>query len=253
MGTLIRLTGHNEGYRPGAPPEDRFASIDRWKAWWKKGGEAEYLKTHPEVRQVLGQPQAETAEVDPAALPAVVEVADPAHGAVHYQVPRADATALIQQKKIVSTPGTDGPRLRFSSAEAAVQWFAKARPTVPQATGPGRKALEAVEEGSTGRRVVAGPGGSEWLWDLTIAPVAEVKRRVETVPAGKGAYVAGAQFLLVDRRQRVWLIPRSESESLLGYDPAQRRWIERRTSGMDDSEDSPGTRRSVARHPFTSP
>jgi len=253
MGALIRLTGHNEGYRPDAPPDERFASIDRWRAWWRSAGEAEYLKAHPEVRQVLGPQETETAEVDVAALPAVVDVADPAYGAVHYQVPRAQGTALIQQKKILPSRGAEGPRLRFSSAEAAVEWFAKARPIVPQTNRSARKALEAVEEGGPRRRVVVGPGGREWLWERANVPIAEVKRRVEEGVAGKHASIAGAQVLLVDGRQRVWLIPTADMETLLGYDPAERRWIERRSPGADGPAKPLDTPRDITRCIFTGP
>ena len=230
---LIRLTGHNEGYRPDAPPNERFASIDRWKVWWQTLGEAEYLKAHREVRRVLGPRQAKSAEADPAALPAVVNVADPAHGAVRYQVPRADAVALIREKKIVALPGTDDPRLRFSSAEAAFQWFAKARPTVPQAKVAAHKALEAVEGSRPGKRLVVGPSGREWLWECKNVPIAEVKRRVEKGAVGRHADIAGAEVVLIDRRHRVWLVPTADMETLLGYDPAERRWIERRTLTAD--------------------
>lgn len=54
MATLIRLTGHDEGYNPIEPVEEkRYAAIDRWIAWWEKEGQAAYVKEHPEVLKVL--------------------------------------------------------------------------------------------------------------------------------------------------------------------------------------------------------
>ena len=54
IGALIRLTGHDEGYKLGDPAESRFAAIDRWAAWWEKDGKAEFIKKHPEVAAVYG-------------------------------------------------------------------------------------------------------------------------------------------------------------------------------------------------------
>jgi hypothetical protein len=53
--SLIRLTGHDEGYKGDDPPEQRFAAMDRWLAWWNKEGQAAYLAKHPEVAKVLGK------------------------------------------------------------------------------------------------------------------------------------------------------------------------------------------------------
>lgn len=54
MGTLIKLTGHNEGYENGSQDEDRFAAIDRWIEWWTKQGQEEFLKKHPDVGKMFG-------------------------------------------------------------------------------------------------------------------------------------------------------------------------------------------------------
>ena len=209
--SLIQLTGHDENYRPEAPPEDRFAAIERWKAWWGQKGEAEYAKAHPEVRRVLDQAKATTSEVDPATLPAVVDVAVPDHAAVRYQVPRADATALLRQQKIVTASNAGDSRLRFTSTETASQWFAKPLFVAPKAAPQGRKRLEALE----GKRLLLGDDGSEWFWDWDQVPLADVKRRVEEGVVRKGALINGAQVVLVDRRQRVWLIPTGAMETLL--------------------------------------
>lgn len=53
MEVLVVMTKHDEGYNWLAPSTKRYAAIDRWLAWWKKGGAKTYLKQHPEVRSQI--------------------------------------------------------------------------------------------------------------------------------------------------------------------------------------------------------
>ena len=65
MESLIRLTGHDEGYKGDDPPEQRFAVMDRWLAWWRKDGQAAYLAKHSEVAKVQGQDEHATRATQP--------------------------------------------------------------------------------------------------------------------------------------------------------------------------------------------
>jgi hypothetical protein len=49
MENLIHLTGHDEGYDRDASVEKRFATINKWQAWWHREGKAAYEAKHPEL------------------------------------------------------------------------------------------------------------------------------------------------------------------------------------------------------------
>jgi hypothetical protein len=56
MGSLIRLTGHDEGYRKDDAVVARYAAIDRWIAWWNAQGKNAFLAAHPDVKAMYDPP-----------------------------------------------------------------------------------------------------------------------------------------------------------------------------------------------------
>lgn len=131
LGKLIELTGHNEGYRPGARVDQRFAAIDRWLAWWNKEGRAAYLKQHPEIEPLLADPWSTAESLDANTLPEIVEVSE-AGGVmpIHYRIPRPSFLALVHKQAIlVNRLYAVGPQYRFARPEAGVEWFDSASVT----------------------------------------------------------------------------------------------------------------------------
>jgi hypothetical protein len=137
MGMLVRLTGHDEGYQPGDPDAKRFAAMDRWMEWWKREGEAAFLKQHPSARETMAEAPS-LREVDAGRLPPLVSVRDADDSApITYDVPREGINALIESQQIDArhhgqTPyETSRTDFRFVSRAAAMRWFAAAKPVTP--------------------------------------------------------------------------------------------------------------------------
>ena len=187
------------------------------------------------VRTVAGTPASGDQEVKPvaaAAPPAVADVldADP-RSPVHYQAPQRDLAELIRQRKIVVD--NDAPleeRYRFASADAAAKWFADARPVVPRSDA----SIQPLEQLRFGVQINYISGGvafdadkRPWVWTQLGAVADDFKRQVEEVAAGKRSCLVGCKLLLIDRQQRVWVAP-ERGDGLLGFDPRQHTWIDRK-------------------------
>ena len=247
---LIRLTGHTEDYVATDPDAKRLAAIDHWFAWWTNEGKAAFLKAHPEVAPVWGDPEERLREVSAAALPplASVAAAEPRFP-VTYDVPRDQAAALVKSGQVEAVRGADGrPALRFPSAEAAARWFDTAQRTAAPPPAAAEPSLVRIFTGGSNAPPCTGPDGRVWVWRTTWdRSVEEVMREVEAQAGQEMPQVEGARGVLVDSRGRVWIVPDKQNTLLLGYDPKTRQWIRRpglpegERFGYNDKEQSTAT------------
>jgi ligand-binding sensor domain-containing protein len=168
-------------------------------------------------------------QVSPAVPSSLVDVLDAdRRWPLYYWVPRADLPALIARKVVVSHQAAEGSRYRFASIEAAAAWFAAARPVVPPQPGA-RSALQELNFGVPMCYFNAGmtldASKRPWFWAQLSNSEDNVKRQIKDAAAGKRQCLMGCEVLLVDRQQRLWVLPGHE-RGLLGYDLRQDQWIE---------------------------
>lgn len=237
---LTLVTGHDAGTKLKDPPEARFAAMDRWLAWWKTEGASAFAAKYPEAR-VLIEAGTNTVAISAEELPPILSVSGSGSTEVRYRIPRAQGMALVSSGDIAATRTWNQPSLRFRSIEAARQWFAQARP-VPGPTDISQTPLQRVGAASLRGPVVA-PNGAVWFSQpQVIQTKAAVRTQVEAALADPNQLVKiikGAEIVLVDRNQRVWLVTSlSEGTILQGFDPRTREWTERkaqRESGAGSS------------------
>ncbi|MFO8012959.1 MAG: hypothetical protein R6X20_06595 [Phycisphaerae bacterium] len=259
MQALIDLTGHDAGYRKNADAEARLAAIDRWLAWWKREGREAFLAAHPAVRKVAEGGGRRIARLDPADLPPSIWVqwAD-ADTPIACRVPRESLVRLFTRGDVQArafTDGSDAPpapgarhvdhhgrpvtqahqTFRFTSRDAAWRWFEQAHP-LPAETEPDRQPLACLGASGNIESLTLAPGGRAWLWDAYPKQEPDiVRRRVEEGAASDrpAVTVGGAQILLIDPRDRVWLTRTGDAHRLLACDPAARRWLHREAGDRD--------------------
>ncbi|MGA2259306.1 MAG: hypothetical protein ABSG53_31925, partial [Thermoguttaceae bacterium] len=173
-----------------------------------------------------------THKVAPAAPPAMVDVLEADRRCpVHYQIPKADVARLVSQYAIVVTEGVvEAAHYRFASSDAAARWFAEARPFVPWASAK-NSPLQKLNIGGPMSHTMAGvtfdAAQRPELWTEISKSDVELKRQVEDVAVGKRSFLTWCRVLLIDREQRVWVLPRG-GDGLLGFDLRQHRCIERK-------------------------
>ncbi len=76
------------------------------------------------------------------------------------------------------------------------------------------------------RNVVIDHGGRAWFELSGELPEEQLKAQVERAVGLKAPWVRGACLLLVDARNRVWLLPNTGQTKILCYDPAGHTWTE---------------------------
>jgi hypothetical protein len=228
MESLIRITGHDEGYVAYAPAGERFAAIDRWISWWKQEGEKAFLAKHPEVLQVVVPPTIPAAEVDLSKATALIDVREPDPTApLTYQVPRANARSLLLAGAILAVKGERGSfEFRFRSTADARAWLLRAVPVHPE---DGKQVLDGVEllfDRLSFRHIVPGTEGRVWTQGSKYKPDSSLVRpAVEAAKPNTVTAVVGASVLHVDRQGVVWLSYQSPGPILEGYDRARERWL----------------------------
>ena len=219
MEALIRLTGHDEGYRPERPKEERYAAIHRWIVWWEKEGKVEYVRNHPEVTGVLASEGEPITDVDAKALPAMVRVAHhDSRVPITYDVPRDSMAALVQAGDAKAKRHDDGEiRCRFVSANAPTKWFESARPVLAEGTtatgsllGPlNRVGRPASAPGEPKGRVQPRRSGRR-------PSVHDVKRTVETAIQGGALRFEDARVRLTDHTGHTWFLSDDDMRLLPG-------------------------------------
>jgi hypothetical protein len=138
--------------------------------------------------------------------------------------------ALVSQKAIITGDSSvENSGYRFSTAEAAAKWFSEAHPLVPAANATASPLQEVdvgVDLGFGLSGVTFAADGRPWFWAESYRSATPLKQRVEETAAGKRAWVGGCKVLLIDRSDRVWLVPHPRG-GLLGFDLRKQQWIER--------------------------
>src|SRR5262249_9780314 len=93
------------------------------------------------------------------------------------------------------------------------------------------------------RRVTVAPDGKPWFEIEGRVPRAALRGQVERAVKLPAPWVHGAHIVLLDSQGRVWLRPDDEPTVLLGYDPRDGTWLERRVvpepdrAGYDEKRD----------------
>ena len=91
------------------------------------------------------------------------------------------------------------------------------------------------------REVTIDRTGRAWFELQGEATIEQIKAQVERSVSLRAPYVVAAKIMLHGSRKRIWLLPRRQSELLLGYDPASGKWIERRCLPVEkDSAETAG-------------
>ena len=175
-------------------------------------------------------PEPALKEVDASKLPPLVRVdgADPKIQ-TSYDVPRADLVSLVKAGAI-----KDNPRWRFSSPQAAQDWFAQARPVPPRKDLPRREPL-LTRLGETlfwdqGHYLIGRDGRVwTWQWQYVDDDLTKLRKQVEAAFQSKGLFhrLTEPYSLFEDSKNRLWVISRLQ-DRVLGYDPKTKEWIERR-------------------------
>ncbi|MCI0739170.1 MAG: hypothetical protein L0Y72_09010 [Gemmataceae bacterium] len=229
MEALIGLTGHNEGYDADDEPVHRHAAMDAWTAWWRKTGQAQFLKNHPQAGKLVDAAVG-AADIDASTLPQMVRVRDAdAKAPLTYELPRKDIASLLQAKSVTARRDAQGGySFQFASRQAALNWFENAKPA-DRDGGLAERSVVAMGPASLEGPVIA-PDGRAWFWRYAVTPLAQIKRNVVEVLEGKALHVEGAEIVHVDRAGHVWLVPYAERTLLLAYDPKSGQWLERRAN-----------------------
>jgi len=228
MASLIRITGHDEGYVAYAPAKERFAAIDRWIAWWQREGEKAFLAKHPDVLGVMVPPTIPAEEVDLSSAPALVDVrgTDPTVP-LSYEVPLADVRRLLATSAIHAVKRDGGSyEFSFRSTADARTWLSRAVPVHPRNATQVEGGVELLSDRLRSRRIVPGTEGRVWARGSKFKPdLSLVRPTVEAAKPNAVTALVGARVLHVDQQGVVWLSYQSPGPILEGYDRARGRWL----------------------------
>ena len=178
----------------------------------------------------------EITEVNPNNLPLLVVVKDSDENApITYDVPCSELISLVKTGAVEAKILPNGEYgFRFAKPTAAEEWFEKTRPILPTGNNKGKELLVSLGKESDIDSPYISSDGRAWISILNYeVKVDDLINNVEKVAKDETPFIEGGKVLLVDKLGRVWILPNSDKELILGYNPNTGEWIRRQGLSAD--------------------